>query len=191
MKPSLRTCLFSAACTLAASPAWAAAEAHGHDEGIPKSLIFAGINFAILVAALVYFLKKPAKEFFASRSTLIRTTLEQTKALKDNAEKKYAEYEKRLKDIDREMKAMIDGLKHDGELEKQRLVANAKRQVENLRDTQQKVLSQEMRKAKEELKQEAINLASEMAEKLIRDNLNQDDQSRLVDQYLEKMEKLA
>jgi F-type H+-transporting ATPase subunit b len=177
---------------LGLSAAQAASEAHGHDEaGIPTSLIFSGINFFILVGILIYFLKRPIKEFFASRSTLIRTTIEQAQDLKANAEKRFAEYEGRLKSIDRERRELIASLKEGGELEKRRLVETARRQAEMLRDTQQKFISQELRKAKEELKKEAVVIAAELAEKLLRENLTPEDQNRLVGQYVERMEKLA
>jgi len=170
-----------------------AAEAHGagHETGIPFSVVFSIINFTILVALLFYFLRKPAKEYFASRATLIRTRIQQAEELKSHAVKKYAEYEGRLKSIDRETQDLIANLKHDGELEKRRLLETAEKQSVQLRETQEKIIGQELRKAKEELKQEAINLASEMAEKLVRENMTPDDQNRLIGEYLERMEKLA
>jgi F-type H+-transporting ATPase subunit b len=111
--------------------------------------------------------------------------------LKANAEKRFAEYEGRLKSIDRERRELIASLKEGGELEKRRLVETARRQAEMLRDTQQKFISQELRKAKEELKKEAVVIAAELAEKLLRENLTPEDQNRLVGQYVERMEKLA
>jgi len=191
-RSSLRT-LFVLALVLAARSALAA-EGHGeghHEEGIPFSMVFSGINFAILAGLLFYFLRKPAKDHFASRATLIRTRIQQAEELKSHAVQKYNEFESRLKSIDRETQDLIANLKHDGELEKRRLVEMAEKQSVQLRETQEKIIGQELRKAKEELKQEAINLASDMAEKLVRENMTPEDQNRVVGQYLDRMEKLA
>ncbi len=169
-----------------------AEEGGGHaEEGIPFSLLFSVINFLILVALLVYFLKKPTKEFFASRSTLIRTNLRQAQELKTHAERKYSEYEARLEGIEQEMQKLIHQLEKDGELERIRLIQAAQDQVRSLHETSGKILTQEIRKAKEELKHEAILLASQLAEKLIRKNLTAQDQERIISQYLQEMERSA
>lgn len=176
--------------SLAAHPLWAASEG-GHEEGPSMALVYWAINFAILVGGLLYFLRKPAKDFFASRSTLIRTNIDQARDLKANAEKKYAEYETRLKSIEKEMKELVASLQKDGELERRRIVEAAAQQVATLKNNGERMLQQELRKAKEELKKEAVTLATELAGDLIRKNMTPEDQGRLVDQYLQKMEKLA
>ncbi|MFO1463023.1 MAG: ATP synthase F0 subunit B [bacterium] len=175
--------------SLLALPLWAAEG--GHEEGPGMSLVYWGINFLILVGGLAFFLRKPVKEFFASRSTLIRKNIEEATQRRGNAEQKYAEYEARLKSIEKEMQELIATLKKDGELEKRRLVEQAQHQVANLKTTSERILQQELRKAKEELKKEAVHLATDLAEELLRKNVTADDQGRIVDQYLQKMEKLA
>ena len=187
----LKTLALSA--LLAAIPWLAlAAEAEEHSEGgIPRALLYAGINFLILVGILVYFLKKPTQEFFASRSTLIRTQLTQAKDLKTSAEHRFAEYEKRLQHVQQERQKLIDELKRDGELERQRIIQSGRDQVTAMQLTSEKVVAQELRKAKEELKREAVNLATELAEKLLREHITAQDQSRLVEDYLQKMESLT
>ncbi len=116
--------------SLLALPLWAAEG--GHEEGPGMSLVYWGINFLILVGGLAFFLRKPVKEFFASRSTLIRKNIEEATQRRANAEQKYAEYEARLKSIEKEMQELIATLKKDGELEKRRLVEQAQHQVANL-----------------------------------------------------------
>jgi F-type H+-transporting ATPase subunit b len=144
-----------------------------------------------LFGLLFYFLRKPAKEFFASRATLIRANIEEAKQRKEEAAKKYAEYEQRLKSIEGEMQGLITGLQKDGELERKRLLETAEQQAASLQSNSERMLQQELRKAKEDLKREAVGLAGQLAEDLIRQNLTPEDQGRLVGQYLEKMEKLG
>lgn len=177
---------------LAAAPAWAS-EAGGHGaEGIPvKAIVFAAVNFLILLLILGYFLRKPVKEFFASRAILIRKDIGESEALKDQAEKKYREYESRLAQIEKETKSLIGQLKQDGELEKGRLVQIAQEQIQSLHETGERIMTNELRRAKEELKREAVNLAAQLAEDLVRQNITVDDQKRLVKTYLKKMEELS
>ena len=179
--------------TLAASPVWAAEEGgHGEHEGIPvKPLIYAGINFVVLIFILGYFLRKPMKEFFASRAALIRKDIGDSEARKDQAEKKYKEYETRLAQIEKEMGTLVAQLKQDGQLEKERLVETAKFQIESLQQTSKRIMGAELRRAKEELKKETATLAAQLAEDLLRQNITPEDQKRLVKSYLEKMEHLS
>jgi F-type H+-transporting ATPase subunit b len=130
---------------------WAAEEGgHGEHEGVPvKAMIFAGVNFVILLFILGYFLRKPMKEFFASRAALIRKDIGDSEARKDQAEKKYKEYETRLAQIEKEMAALVAELKHDGQLEKERLVETAKYQIEALQQTSERIMGAELRRAKE------------------------------------------
>ncbi len=184
-----------ATLTLALMPGllWAneaAAEgAEHHGPGMP--VVYHAINFAILVGLLFYFLRKPVKEFFASRAALIRGNIDEAKQRKDEAAKKYAEYEQRLQSIESEMQGLITSLKQDGELERKRLLETAQQQAVSLQSNSERMLQQELRKAKEDLKREAVGLAGQLAEDLIRQNITPEDQGRIVGQYLEKMEKLG
>ena len=168
-----------------------AAPEGGEHHGPGMAVVYHAINFAILFGVLFYFLRKPVKEFFASRATLIRGNIEEAKQRKEEAAKKYAEYEHRLQSIEGEMQGLISSLKHDGELEQKRLLETAKQQATSLQSNSERMLQQELRKAKEDLKREAVGLAGQLAEDLIRKNLTPEDQGRLVGQYLEKMEKLG
>jgi len=176
---------------LIASPLMAAEEAHDA-HGVPtKAILFAALNFLLLILILGYFLRKPVKEFFASRAALIKTDIEDSQALKDQAQAKFQEYEQRLKGIEAEMAGLVDELKKDGELEKGRIVQAAKDQAVALQETSERVMSNELKRAKEELKREAMSLAAELAEELVRRNITAEDQKRLVQTYIDKMEHLS
>ncbi len=171
---------------------FAATEGGHGPEGIPtKPLIYAGINFLILILVLGYFLRKPVKEFFASRAALIKKNIELSQALRNEAAKKYAEYEARLKGIEAEMSRLIAQLKKDGNLEKERILRAAQEQMVGLGETSKRVMDQEIRRAKEELKEEAAALAASLAEELVRKNITPEDQRRLLEEYLERMERLS
>ncbi|MDX1386988.1 MAG: ATP synthase F0 subunit B [bacterium] len=173
------------------STAWAA-EGGGEHHGIPgKAVIFAVINFLILAILLGYLLRKPVKDFFASRAALIKQDIEESQNLRDRATEKYQEYDQRLKNIEAEMNALTAELKEAGELERKRIVEEAHERVSAMKDTSERVMAQELRRAKEELKRDAVVLAAELAEKLVRENITPEDQERIVKQYIDKMEHLS
>lgn len=180
------------AVTLAGSPVLASEGEPGEAHGVPtKAVLFAALNFILLILILAYFLRKPVKEFFASRAAIIKADINDSEALKNQAEEKFHEYERRLKGIEAEMNHLVEELKKDGELEKAKLVQAAKEQAASLQETSERVMSTELKRAKEELKREAVSLAAELAEELIRKNITAEDQKRLVQTYIDKMEHLS
>ncbi len=180
------------ALVLVSAGAFAAGGGHGHEAGIPvRPVLFASVNLALLLGLLFFLLRKPAKDFFASRSALIQKNLEQSQSLKREAELKFSEAQSRLSGIEEETQRLVAELKRDGELERARLIQEAQDQVKGLQQTGERILAQELRKAKEELKKETVALAAEMAEALVKQNLTPEDQRRLVSQYLGKMENLS
>lgn len=170
-------------------PTLAMAAGGGHGEGIPyKAIIFAAINFILLALILGYFLRGPVKEFFASRAVLIEKNIKESEQLKLSAQQKFTEYDERLKNIAAESQALVNELKKDGELESERILENAKKQAQALKENSERMMDQELKRAKEELKRESVELAAQMAEDLLKKNLKSEDQQRLVSDYLKKME---
>lgn len=183
---------FAVLLALAWTPQYLWAAAGGEEHGFPgKALIFAGINFLIFILILGYFLRKPMKEFFRSRAAVIGKDINESQKLKEEAERKYAEYEQRMKGIEAEMQHLITELKSDGQLERDRLLSTAEEQAEALKNTSERIMAQELRRAKEELKQEAVQLAADMAEDLLKKNITAEDQQRIVKQYIHKVEHLS
>lgn len=176
---------------LGISTAWAS-EGGGEPHGIPtKAIIFAVVNFLILVILLGYLLRKPVKDFFASRAALIKQDIEESQSLRDQATEKFQEYGQRLKNIEAEMEALTAELNQAGELERKRIVQEAHERVTAMKETSERVMAQELIRAKEELKRDAVALAAELAEKLVRENITPEDQKRIVKQYMDRMEHLS
>ncbi len=180
-------------CGLAGSSAlWAAGAGH-HVEPMPETgrIIAAFINLALFFILMIVIMRKPMKNFFASRAVLVKKDIEESQQLKKEAQAKHSEYEKRLQNIEQEMQNLVEELKKDGELESDKIISLAQEQAETLKSTHEKILSNELKKAKATLKEEAVKLASDLAEDLIKKQLTPEDQKRLISQYIEKMEKMA
>lgn len=171
------------------SSAWASGGGH-HVEPIPETsrIIASFVNLAIFFILMIVIMRKPMKNFFSSRAVLVKKDIEESQQLRKEAETKHADYESRLQNIEQEMQNLIEELKNDGELERGNIIKMAEDQAEKLKTTHEKILSNELKKAKESLKEEAVKLASDLAENLLKTQLKPEDQKRLINQYIEKME---
>jgi len=174
---------------LLAGAAWAAG-GHG-EEASPWNtgkLIWRVINTIALIALLVYFLKKPLQTFFSERTAGIRRELAEAKELRMKAEETIKEYEAKIAGMERELDRMRGELQKAAGAESEKVIINAERMSASVVEAAKLAAEQEVRKAKAELQGEAVKLAVQLAESLIREKINQDDHKRIVEDYLAKVE---
>jgi len=180
--------LFLLLLVLSAGTAFASAEgSEGGGSWSPWMLLWRVINTAALIAVLVYFLKKPMANFFSERRTQIQKDLEDAKEQRDRAERTIAEYEKKIGEMGRELDKMREELRKAAGVESEKVVSNADRMASTMVESAKLAADQEVRNAKMILKNEAVGLAVELAESLIREKINEDDRKRIVEEYLVKV----
>jgi F-type H+-transporting ATPase subunit b len=169
--------------------AWAASEGHGDAPSIWTTTLLVArvVNAILLIAALVYFVKKPLTSFFSDRKLQIQAELEDAKRKSEEAERLIKEYESKMISMGDELNRMRDELKKSAETESEKVVANADRMAVSMIEAAKLAAEQEVRKAKAALRAEAVDLAVQMAEALIREQIDSEDQKRIVEDYLAKV----
>ena len=165
-------------------------EGHADSGAIVTDFIWRCFNFAVTVGILVYFVRKPIKNALSGRREGIATALEEAEKARTDAEAKFAEYDEKLNKAESEIKVIAADLKREGELERDRIIAQAKESAEKIRNEAEKTAGFEVAKAKTELKAEATRLAVELAEELLKKNFSSKDESRLLDEYMKKVGEL-
>src|SRR4030095_13843196 len=130
----------------------AAEEAHGAVNWL-KDVVFPWVNFLILFFLLLFLLRRPLKDFLLSRSKNLAQSIEAHAHEKQEAEAKALNYERRLKNIEEEMEDLIAVLKKEGELVRGKIVQEAEESSERIREMTERIGRQEVRKAKERLKE--------------------------------------
>ncbi len=177
---------------LAASAALAAGGGGHADSGVLlKDFLFRCLNFAVVVGILVYFVTKPIKKGLSGRREGLEKALTDARKAKEAAEAKFAEYDSKLKDATAEIDQIQNEIKREGELERERIVANARAMAEKITQDAEKAAAQEVAKAARELQQEAAALAISLAGEMLKKNFTDADQKRLVDEYMQKMQKVG
>lgn len=169
------------------------AMASGGGEEAPKSLLAtytpAILNFLILVALLVFMMKMmDIKGFFRKRTELIEQSLKEAREAKELAQKALAQVEERLKLKDKEMEEILSASKESGEREKTRIVEEGARMKDRILEQTKNNIDFEVKMAKESIKQEAVAIAMELAEKKLKDRLTKEAQIKLLEESLVKIE---
>jgi len=152
-----------------------------------KDLLWRVVNFAILLWILIKFTGKPVKNYFANRREVLIQSIEEAKKAKEAAERLFQEYQKKLASLDDEVKEIESRIRAEAEAEKQRILSEAEQFVVKVKQQAEQMADQEVVMAKRRLKDEAAKLAMQAAEEMIKKNITAADQSKMVENYLEKV----
>ncbi|MCK4839682.1 MAG: ATP synthase F0 subunit B [Desulfobulbaceae bacterium] len=167
------------------------AHASGGEGGIPAhkwwDLLWRTLNFAGLLVILIVALKKPITNALHGRRQDIVEKFEDLEAQKSEAERIYREYEAKLAKIDEEVQSIISSAVKQGETEKVRIIEDANRAAGDIQRQAEMAIQYELTEAKLALRSEIAEQAVQMAEDLIKQNLKEADQTKMVEDYLEKV----
>lgn len=167
-----------------------ASEAGGHHVTGPNlDLLWRVMNFAVLAIVLVLVLKKPLKTGLGSRVEQIKAELAELEAKREEAKRRYAEIDKRLKDAEGEREAILAEFREMGSREKAKILDNARTMAERIKAQAQFTIEQETAAAKADLRREIADMSTALAEDLLRQSITSEDQARLVEEYLAKVER--
>ena len=170
----------------------AAGEGHeGDRRGDLLDLLYRFINFALLVIILFIVIRKtPLKDFLSVRSEEIRKRLEDLRHEKEEAENKYLDIEKQLKDFKNKRKGIIDQFRKEGLIEKEKIIFEAKERVQQIINQSEITIQQEIQTARERLKKQVVDLAALKAQEIITKEIDEKDQDQLVSDFLERVGKI-
>jgi len=192
MQRIYRVAVLAATMLLVATAVWASAEGGHHaDSGVLlKDFLYRCLNFVVMAGLLAYFVTKPIRKGLAGRREGIAKELSEARSAKDQAEAKFAEYDRKLSDASAEIEEIYAAIKREGELEREKILANAREMAEKIKAEAEKSAAYEVSRARFELRREATRMAIEIAEELVKKNFTDEDHSRLVDEYMQKVGEL-
>lgn len=151
-------------------------------------LIAPSINFGILMVVLGYLLRKPVKDMVANRQLAIKTQVEEARAQKAEAERRYNEFTQKLRSFEAEAQSMLDKAKADAEALKAKIIRDAHATAERIVKDADAAADANVQEFKDQLRRDTIAKAVELAEKMVRERLSSDDQKRIVHEYVGKVQ---
>jgi len=169
-----------------------AAGGGGHaDSGvILKDFLYRCLSFGMMVGLVAYFVTKPIRKGLSDRTAEIEKTLADAEAAKEAAEAKHLEYSEKLAKATEEIENITVSIRHDGEVEREKILAAAKEMAVKIEQEAESKASSVVAKARVELREEAARLAVELAEDMLKKQVSAEDQKRLVDEYMQKVGEL-
>lgn len=151
-------------------------------------ILLKGLNLALVLAVIVWFGRAPIRAFFGERRKTISTELDQAAQLLSAAERKYAEWDRRMASLDGELAEIREQARERAEAERVRILAEAEAGAERVKRDASAAVEQELRRARAELRAEAADLAVTLAGRLIGERLTPADGDRLVEDFVARLE---
>jgi F-type H+-transporting ATPase subunit b len=144
-------------------------------------------NFALLVAILVHFLRRPIANYLVDRSQQIRHALVEAKATREQASADLAAIQSRLGALPAELETLKARGAEEVKLEEARIKALAATERERVLAQTRREIDQQYRVARRELLHETAEQAAAVARARIERDITPADQTRLIDRYLQQV----
>jgi F-type H+-transporting ATPase subunit b len=168
----------------------------GEHEGADRTgdlldLLYRFMNFTLLVIILVVVMRKARiGEFFRSRSEAIQRKLDELRKGKEEAERKFHDIEQKLKEFEKNKEQMLRRFEEEGLEEKEKIIAAAKERAGQIIEHAEMSIQQEIKTARDRLQREIVAVAAQRATDILSKEITDNDQDRLVDEFIEKVRKV-
>lgn len=152
------------------------------------TMVWEILNLALLVGVLVYFARKPVLTYLSERRDEIQGNLQGAEQLLQQAEGKLQEWSQRADRLGTEIEEIRAAARKAAQQERDTIVADAEATAERIRASAGSVVDRELRAARESLRGEVADLATDLARKILTEKINDEDRLRLVDEFIHTVE---
>lgn len=156
----------------------------------PVQLIVQILGFLVLFVCLAKFLWKPILALIEAREKEVSDTLAKADEVRRKNEELEAEYKTRMAKIDEEAHLhMAEELKKGHEMAEQ-IVKDARKQAEFEKQKALNAIQEEARKARIELRDYAVGLSMDIADKVLHEKIDRKAHEGLVKRFLSELDPL-
>ena len=149
--------------------------------------VLLAIAIFFLFLALSYLLFNPVRKMLKDRQEKIATDIDTALADKKDAAALKAEYEAKLKNIDKEAEQILSDARKKAMQRENEIIADARAEAARIMENAKSEAELEKKRVKDEVKQEMITVASMMAAKVVAANIDATVQDTLVEETLKEM----
>jgi F-type H+-transporting ATPase subunit b len=142
------------------------------------------VNMILFIGFLVWFAGGPVKTALANRTVEIRKAADEARERRAKADSLAADIQKRLSQIEADVKAIHDRAEQEGERQKRELIAAAEAEAQKILTAARNEVDNRLKHARHELTEYAGQLASERAEAILRQSITDADQQKLFQESL-------
>lgn len=146
------------------------------------------VNFLILTTVLYFVLRKPVKAMILARQQSLKSQVEESRLQKQEAEKRFREFNEKLIAFENEAQQILDRANVEAQAMKAKIISDARLTAERVVKETEATAQANIQDYKDKIRHETIAKAVDLAERIIREGLSKDDQRRIVNEYVGKVQ---
>lgn len=158
------------------------------------NIVELGINVVTFLVALVILSKifyKPLITTLESRKNRIEQAIADAEKNKSEMTTLKAEYEQKMEEVRKKVDDLIKDAIKSGQKDREDIINEAREEAKKIMTQTQNRISDEKEKMLKELREEVVRLSIMSAEKIIKDTINKKTQKKIVNNFLDKLEKVS
>ena len=157
---------------------------------VSTGLVFwSAITFLLLLFLMKKFLWGPLIENLDRRETMINDAVKKAEETQQKSEEALKDYNKKLAEAREEVRQIVAAGKESAEKAKADILVEAGKKSASLLEKAKKEIAAERSDAINQIKQVVVDISISAAEKMLKRNLNADDQIKLIEETMQGMEK--
>ena len=167
---------------------------YGPEPGRPfhhPPFFFALLNFAVFLFVLSRLFGKGFKTFLENRHGEVRHALDRARHVQAEAEAQLKQIESRIAGLETEMAELLASYRKQAEAERAAIMKRAEDEAAGLLRDAEAQAKAAIVAARQSLEERAALLAVDLAEKLVRSRVRDDDHRRLTEQFVTQVEGMA
>lgn len=153
-----------------------------------KDLMWRVLNFAVLLFILIKFGAKPIGAALSGRKKQVKEEIEDLENKRAEAERSYKDFEAKLAGMEGKIGTIVEKAVAQAEIEKVKIIESARQAADDIKRQAEMAIKNEMVNVRRALKKDMTDQATAMAEEIIVKNLNPEDQNKIIEDYLNKVE---
>ncbi len=155
---------------------------------LDATVIWSIVNVLLLFILLRIFLFKPVKKIMEERTAAIQKDIDEAKKSREEAEALRAECDAAVTQARAEAEEIVTKAREDAAAEKQEILQQSKDEADRMIDAAAKNIESERQRSLQEAQAQIADLAIAAASKIVGENMDDDRNRKLVDDFLANRE---
>jgi len=148
------------------------------------------LNACFLAGIMTWLLYKPVRKTLAKRRDKIAKQWEDAAVSEAEAQELKEQYQKKLDDIELERRELLAKAKAEATNQSKQLLENTKQEIDRIKEEAEKAIEAEKEEMTEQLRQQIIDIATLMCEKLLSKTLDKAQHEELINEALGELEEI-
>ena len=145
------------------------------------------LNVVVLVAIIYKFAKKPLGNALSNSAESAKKLIMDAREAEENLKVELNDMRSKIVGLEKQAEQMVKNAKKDAQIEKDRIIEEGRHEIERMKRQASFALEQESRKAESDLRYWVAEESVKLAEKDLKQEMNQNQQNKLAEKYMDEL----